>query len=94
LVTANNGVSALALAKQQAFDMILLDVTMDEMDGYEVCKRLKAANHTKNTPIVFVTGMDNEEDRQRGLALGACDYLAKPIKRDAVLACVSKNLQR
>ena len=77
---ATNGTEALALAAaENRPDLILLDVMMPEMDGYEVCKRLKCSKRTKNIPVLFVTAMNEVEDETHGLELGAVDYISKPI---------------
>ena len=74
-------------------DLILLDVMMPEMDGYEVLERLRADPTTRNIPVIFVTAMDGAEDEERGLKLGAVDYITKPIKPAVVLARVATHLE-
>lgn len=73
-------------------DLILLDVMMPEMDGFEVCKRLKSSFATRNIPIIFVTARDDEVDENRGFALGAVDYITKPIRPSVVLTRVKTHL--
>jgi CheY-like chemotaxis protein len=68
--------------------LILLDVMMPEMDGLEVCRRLKSDPTTEAIPVVFVTGKDDAAERREGLALGAVDYLAKPVDPARLEACV------
>ncbi len=90
---ASTGTKALAIAKHTPHpDMILLDVMMPEMDGYQVCKILKANPETANIPIIFVTGMNHVEDEALGFKLGAVDYISKPISIPTVLARVSTHL--
>jgi putative two-component system response regulator len=85
LMLANDGASALALAASETQpDLILLDVMMPGIDGYEVCRRLKVNPLTKSIPVVFLTARTDEADEQRGFDLGAVDYITKPI-RGAVL---------
>ncbi len=80
VMAAINGEQALkAASSKNPPDLILLDIMMPEMDGYEVCKILKADDQTKNIPIIFVTAMGQESDETKGLELGAADYLTKPI---------------
>ena len=90
---ALNGENALKLAKSDPKpDMILLDIMMPEMDGYEVCRRLKSDPVTSNIPVIFVTAKNEEADEQFGLELGAVDYITKPISPAIVLARVRTHL--
>ena len=74
-------------------DIILLDVMMPEMDGYEVLAALRAAPETREIPVIFVTALDVIADGERGLQAGAVDYVAKPIKPAALLARVRTHLE-
>ena len=76
---ATDGESGLALARQQQPDVILLDVMMPGVDGYEVCRRLKADEETRLLPVVFLTGLDSRQARLQGLEAGATDFLSKPF---------------
>ncbi|MBF0212397.1 MAG: SpoIIE family protein phosphatase [Magnetococcales bacterium] len=90
---ATNGAIALRAANVQPNpDLILLDVMMPGMDGYEVCQRLKADPVTREIPIIFVTAKSEVEDELRGLELGAVDYIIKPFSIPIVLARVSTHL--
>ena len=90
---ANSGLSALRLAAQHpAPDLILLDVMMPAMDGFEVLGRLRADPATRDIPVIFLTALSEAEDEQRGLELGAVDYVTKPIKPAVVLARVRTQL--
>lgn len=90
---AASGVRALEIARRQPKpSLILLDVMMPEMDGYEVCKALKADPVTHDIPVIFVTAMNQESDEEAGLAAGAVDYLAKPVSPGIVLARVEAHL--
>jgi len=90
---ATNGTDALEIvAKQVKPDLILLDIMMPEMDGYEVCRRLQADKQTKNIPIIFVTAMNDIEDETKGITLGAVDYITKPISPPIVKARVRNHL--
>ncbi|MDM8537658.1 response regulator [Desulfobacterales bacterium HSG17] len=90
---AANGIKALEVVQKIDFDMILLDIMMPEMDGYEVCRRLKADEKTKHIPIIFVTAKDDSNNEARGLELGAIDYIAKPVSPAIVKARVKNYLE-
>ena len=88
-----SGMMALKIAMQSnPPDLILLDVMMPEMDGYEVCRQLKANATTRNIPIIFVTAMDEVKDETTGFALGAVDYITKPVNPAIVQARVKTHL--
>ena len=91
---ANGGPRALRLAAASPQpDLILLDVMMPDMDGYEVLSRLRAAPRTRDIPVVFLTALDSAADEERGLQLGAADYIAKPIRPAILLARVNVQLE-
>ena len=93
LQVALNGAKALDIAQTSpAPDLILLDVMMPEMDGYEVCQRLKENPQTANIPVIFVTAKNEEADETKGFALGAVDYITKPVRPAIVLARVQTQL--
>ena len=79
VLTASSGPEALAIVDSTNVDMILLDAMMPDMDGFEVCKRLKANYKTHHIPVLMVTALDQPSDRVRGLEVGADDFLAKPV---------------
>ncbi len=90
---ATNGEKALKIAETQPQpDLILLDIMMPEMDGYEVCQRLQANPATRRIPIIFLTAKTAVEDEQHGLEVGAVDYITKPISPPIVLARVKTHL--
>lgn len=93
IAVAMDGEGALESVEDEKPDLILLDIMMPGMDGYEVCRRLKAAEETKNIPVVFVTAMGEEADEAKGLALGAVDYIAKPFRPGLVKARVHNHLE-
>lgn len=94
LIAATSGEKALTLANQQPPpDLILLDIMMPEMDGYEVCRRLKAHEDTRSIPVIFVTAMASSEDEYKGLELGAVDYLTKPIIPELTKARIKNHLE-
>ncbi|MDD4929101.1 MAG: response regulator [Gallionella sp.] len=90
---ANCGEKALKIASSdQPPDLILLDIMMPGMDGYEVCRQLKRNPNTMNIPVIFLTAMTETEDEQKGLELGAVDYITKPISPAIVMARVRNHL--
>jgi serine phosphatase RsbU (regulator of sigma subunit) len=90
---ATSGAKALELASQvPAPDLILLDVMMPEMNGYEVCSRLKEADHTRDIPVIFLTGQTEIDDETKGFEVGAVDYIHKPFSPAVVQARVRTHL--
>jgi putative two-component system response regulator len=90
---ATNGEKALSIVmSDQPPDLILLDIMMPGIDGYEVCRRIKANPARRNIPIMFVTSMEDQEDEARGLELGAEDYITKPFNPYIVMARVKTHL--
>lgn len=91
---AANGKKAIEIANMDNKpDLILLDVVMPEMDGYEVCRRLKSNIDTFEIPIIFVTAKDDGEDEERGFLVGAVDYITKPFRPSTILARVKTHLE-
>jgi two-component system cell cycle response regulator len=88
VATAFSGVDALALAERAECDIILLDVMMPDMDGFEVCRQLKSNPVTHHIPVVMVTALDQPSDRVRGLEAGADDFLTKPVTDVALISRV------
>ncbi len=93
VLTADNGPDAIEIARHAVPDLILLDVMMPQMDGYEVCTHLKNDPLTRHIPVVMVTALDDQEDRVRGLEVGADDFLSKPIDDVALFARVRSLLR-
>lgn len=89
---ARDGKSALRLIAETPPDLILLDIVMPEMDGYEVCRQLQADPETRGIPVIFVTAMSEVEDETMGFELGAVDYITKPISPVVVLSRVRTHL--
>ncbi|ABF43060.1 response regulator receiver modulated metal dependent phosphohydrolase [Candidatus Koribacter versatilis Ellin345] len=90
---ANGGARALKIAQaDNPPDLILLDIMMPEMDGYEVCRQLKADPHTRGIPVIFLTAKSQVEDEQMGFELGAVDYITKPLSPPIVMARVKTHL--
>jgi two-component system, cell cycle response regulator len=93
VITAMSGKEALAICERAECDLVLLDVMMPDMDGFEVCRRLKTNPATHHIPVVMVTALDQPSDRVRGLEAGADDFLTKPIPELALIARV-RSLSR
>lgn len=89
---AVNGKIALKIAEKQQPDLILLDVMMPEIDGYEVCRQLKAKAATRDIPVIFLTALDGVDDETQGLKLGAVDYIAKPLNPSILLTRIATHL--
>jgi DNA-binding NarL/FixJ family response regulator len=92
VVAADSGPSALALAEETTFDLVLLDIMMPEMDGFEVCRRMRAMPQLEAVPIVMITSAGNQE-KVRALEVGADDFVAKPFDRAELLARVRSLLR-
>ena len=93
VLTASSGTQALDICESQEVDIVLLDVMMPEMDGFEVCRRLKANPKTHHLPVLMITALDQSSDRVQGLEAGADDFLTKPVDDTQLMARV-KSLVR
>ena len=93
LQSTYSGEECLSLVNNQKPDLILLDIMMPNMDGYEVCEKLKDEESTTDIPVIFVTGKDSLEERVRGLSVGAEDYFVKPFDHDELLIKIKKSLE-
>ncbi len=93
LITANCGEEALSVCKKnKSIDLIILDVVMPDMNGYEVCKKLKETPETRDTPIIFITAMSTDGYEEYGLNIGAIDYIIKPFNIDIVKVRIKNQL--
>ncbi|MBF0368789.1 MAG: hybrid sensor histidine kinase/response regulator [Magnetococcales bacterium] len=92
LLVATDGPTALSIAREKELDLILLDVVMPEMDGYEVCQTLKSDAATRGIPVIFVTARSDVTDELKALELGAVDFLTKPVSPPVVMARVKTHL--
>lgn len=92
IVFATSGRQALDIVREQAPHLILLDVVMPEMDGFEVCRRLKNDAATQDIPVIFITAMSSAADEELGLKIGAIDYNSKPFRMPVIKARVHNHL--
>ena len=93
VMTAADGMEALALLNNHTPHLILLDITMPRMDGYQVCKVIKQNPYTKSIPVLMLSGNDGFFDKMKGKLAGATDYLTKPFKEEALLAALKKHVK-
>ncbi len=93
VLLARNGAQTLERAARHLPDLILLDVMMPDMDGYEVLRRLRADPLTEHISVIFISGLDRPEDEASGLKMGASDYITKPFNQTVVMARVALHLQ-
>lgn len=93
ILATKDGKNGLLKAKQAQPDLILLDVMMPDMDGFEVCKRLKADAETYHIPVIFITALESSKEKVKGLSIGAVDYITKPFSQEEVLARVNTHLK-
>lgn len=93
LFCAASGKEAIEIAMSERVDLILLDVIMPGMDGYEVCRRLKSNPHTTNIPVIFISAMTEVKDETKGLEMGAIDYIFKPVNPAIVRVRVKNHLE-
>jgi len=93
VITATNGIDALKKLNQNP-DLIVLDVMMPKLDGYETCKRIREQENFKYTPIIFLTAKSDENDEVIGLNVGADDFIRKPVSQSKLLARIKANLRK
>lgn len=92
VITANNGELAIEKAKQEKPDLIILDIMMPVLDGYETCRRLKKLPETKETPVVLLTAKGRDVDRKLGFEVGAIDYIVKPFSPNSLIERIEEIL--
>ncbi|HTH97856.1 MAG TPA: diguanylate cyclase [Stellaceae bacterium] len=93
ILSARNGQEAIDLIAERVPDLILLDIVMPRVSGFEVCQRLKADPRTQSTPVIFITGLDAKEDEMRALELGAIDFIPKPVDVRVLTLRVRNHLE-
>lgn len=89
IFTAENGVKAIEVIKKEKPDLVFLDIMMPEMDGYDVCSKVKKDADLKNTYIILLTARGQEIDKKTGMECGANDYITKPFDPDVIIGTVS-----
>jgi len=94
VVSVEDGSLAVKKAQDQSFDLILMDVRMPRMTGYEACRRLKEMDETKNIPIIFLSAKGQEQEIQTGINAGAADYILKPFAPDTLVDTINKVLSK
>ncbi len=92
IAVAMDGESALEAVEEEPPDLILLDIMMPDMDGYEVCKRLKDNPETEDIPVIFLSALTEADEKQKGLKLGAVDFLTKPFNPSVIQDKVKQHL--
>ena len=92
VITANNGELAIEKAKQEKPDLIVLDIMMPVLDGYETCRRLKREAETKNIPVVLLTAKGRDVDKKLGYEVGAVDYIVKPFSPNRLIERIQEIL--
>ena len=93
VVTAPRGPAALEILKDRTFDLMIFDVVMPEMSGYELCEKVRAMESFSDTPIIMLTARSGEDDRKRGMEAGATMYLPKPIAPTKLINLVASILR-
>jgi len=94
ILEAGDGVEAVYLARKEVFDLVLLDVMMPRMDGFEACRQLKGDPLTMHTPVIMLTARGTREDLEKGREAGADDYFVKPFSPIALLDKVAQVIQK
>ena len=89
---APNGQTALMFVQEEPPELILLDIRLPDIDGYEVCQRLKKEERTNNIPVIFMSALHELKDKVRGFAVGGVDYVAKPFQAEELLARLETHL--
>ncbi len=92
LLVAKSGEDALKVAHWAHPDLILLDILMSGIDGFETCAKLKANSETQDIAVIFLSALDDTDDKIKGLSMGAVDYIAKPFQSEEVIARVETHL--
>jgi two-component system sensor histidine kinase/response regulator len=93
IALAEDGLSALKILSSNKIDLILLDIMMPDMDGFEVCKRIKEQDETRDIPIIFLTARTDTDDIVKGFRMGGVDYITKPFKKEELHARVNSHIQ-
>lgn len=92
IVVATDGITALETIQEEQIDLVLLDIMMPEMDGYEVCEKIREEHHTRDLPVIFITARSDEESIEKAYKIGGNDYITKPFKTLELLARINTQL--
>jgi two-component system cell cycle response regulator len=93
VAAAHNGAEGLALIEREAFDVVLLDIMLPGMDGFDVCRRIRAMADRAETPVIMLTALDTEADRAAGSSAGADAYFLKPVEDEVLFGCMDALMQ-
>ena len=93
-IQASSGAEALTILTDQAVDVILLDIMMPDMDGWEFCKHLKQSINLSHIPIIMLTALVDDESRQKSFDVGADDFISKPFKMDDLVSRIEKQVKK
>jgi len=93
IIVSTESLTALETAEKHLPDIILLDIIMPEMDGFEVIAKFKKSETVKDIPVIFITGLNNEVDEEKGIELGAADYITKPFKKGIVKSRIETQIK-
>jgi len=93
-IPAHDGATALKAARERLPSLIILDLMLPDTDGFEVCRQLKGDERTASVPVVMLTALDRDEQRKRGLACGAVQYMTKPFNPDELIEAIRKNVKQ
>ncbi|MFO8009380.1 MAG: response regulator [Dehalococcoidia bacterium] len=94
VITASNGLQGLMTAQKEQIDLLILDVMLPGLDGYEVCNRLRSDPSTSNMPIIMLSAKGQDADRTTGLQVGASEYISKPVDNTTLLSKISSWLSK
>jgi DNA-binding response OmpR family regulator len=94
VIPVENGALAVEAAQEQKFDLILMDVRMPRMTGYEACRRLKEIDETKDIPVIFLSAKGQEAEIKTGLSVGASQYVLKPFSPDELIGTITQVLKQ
>lgn len=94
VTSVENGALAVEAAQSKQFDLILMDVRMPRMTGYEACRRLKEIDSTKDVPVIFLSAKGQESEIQTGLSVGASQYILKPFAPDELIGTINRVLKK
>ena len=93
-VIVKSGAKALEILEKTTFNLVLLDLQMPDMDGHEVCKKIKSNEKTKDMPVIFLTATTDIRNQREAIAEGAIDFINKPVKPEVLLEVIEKNISK